>query len=197
MIKWGKTPKGEFFGKYQGRGLCSIRNPVKEASQWCDHHDFIKNFAQVTVIGIGLGYHLLELSKRWPLVAIRAFDFKDSLTALTLPVDQSYDLLSLENCELFFAPEARHEWSQVVPLGPVVKFQSACFEEENVIYTKLLGQTPEHFALWSEALNYFSFAELASSIPSNLAVNIKSLPIAPEAYLTENKILNLLKELVQ
>jgi len=195
LIHWSETPTGDFCGQFEGRQLGSARDPRKEAARWCDRHAFIKDFNEVVVVGIGHGYHLIEIKKRWPHLLVRAYDAKPGVKLQDYPDALWAELANLENCKLHF--EAKIESVKQAPLGPVLQFSSACREVEAQIYDLLLGQSPKALTTWGEQLGYYFFAESAHQIPENLAVNIKSLPTASEGFLLENKILHLLLELVQ
>ncbi len=196
MILWSQTPEGDHFCTFKGKALSSSRDPRKEARLWCDHHSFLGNFTESIIIGIGAGYHLIEMKKRWPHLSIRAYDSKPGLFA-SMPESLRQELQAFEKCELHFSCDLVDLSFVEISMGPVVRFQSAFTNWEEKIHEILLGQTPAALARWSEYLGYFSFVELSETVPQNLAVNIKSLPAAPEGYVKEVKVLKMLQELVR
>ena len=191
MIEWSRTPSGEYGARSAGRALCSSRDPRKEARAWCDHHAELATLNDWTVVGIGAGYHLFEMRRRWPAIRIQAFDLNLELRPENLPLALQREFRRLTFCDLYYGVSE----PKVLPRGPIVIFRAASSAQDEKLYNMLLGQTPEALRLWSQSVGYEQFAIAADSIPENLAINIKALPSVATGS-RENRILQFLRELI-
>ena len=197
MIEWGQTPEGDQWARYQGRLLCSARDPKKEARQWVENSILAGDFSYVDVVGIGLGYHLFELFEKFPHLKIRAFDTKKvNYTQFPHALRQQFEKVA-HQVRFLYGDVATAEAKKQIPLGPVLNFRSACGENDMEVYQTLLGQGPAEFLSMAEA-NGFDLRLTIENLPRNLAVNLKTIsaeklsPQQPEA-----KLLQVLRELVQ
>ena len=53
-------------------------NPLNEAESWCSSEtNLLKSNEDIIIIGIGAGYHVLEVAKLFPNQIIRVIEFND------------------------------------------------------------------------------------------------------------------------
>lgn len=195
MIEWSLNPDGTAIARDRDRSLCSPRDPLKEARLWCDHHESVRAFSVIRVVGIGAGYHLFELARRHPSLVIEAFDSRIDLAPGSCPPALSELAASfgrrLRSRRISADPGALASFIGAVP---VLAFRPACGEEELAIHRFLLGQDPEAFR---EGARLSGYPALASArFPEGLAVNIKSVPVGTGGE-RENLLIEALRELVR
>ena len=197
MIEWSETIDGDQSARYDGRALCSLKDPKKEARLWVEGQTDLSGFSYVDVVGIGLGYHLMELIQKFPQIKVRAFDSKNiEYKKFPHALRQQFEKMAAQ-VRFVYGEAAVVEAQKQIPLGPVLSFRSACQEVDLEIYQMLLGQSPKQF-LQLASYNGLNFNQALQNLPSNLAVNLKTLStekMAPEAL--ETKLLQVLQELMQ
>lgn len=63
--------------KFSGRYVCSSVDPENEARLWVEKNAMkIKDHRCAIILGVGCGYHLIELHKKFPGLRVLAIDFR-------------------------------------------------------------------------------------------------------------------------
>lgn len=196
MIDWGTNSRHETWARWQGRALCSLRDPRKEAVQWAEGLA-LRSPDAVIVVGAGLGYHLFELADRFPKADIVALDGKSELQR-TLPENLRAEFDARKNrLRVVWGLEDVCRFAMQASTASVVRFRPACGDFENEIFEDLLGHAPPLFGRRAALLGY-DFSKAIAAVPESLAVNVKSLD--PEHLAIDSreaKLLRVLRELVR
>jgi hypothetical protein len=77
-IKYTNSRTGLLVPSINGNYLCSQVDPIREACRWLAIQS-LQRHDMVVVMGLGAGYHVLELAKAFPLKQIIAFELFDEL----------------------------------------------------------------------------------------------------------------------
>lgn len=122
MISWEtiKTHSGQstvLLRKDEGEFLLHSKyNPMREAERWLEQWNAEEeNPDKICVVGIGAGYHLQELCKRFPNVIKTVFDF-NSKYVCWLKESELFRNLELKNIEIFIADDMRKVKENLLPL---------------------------------------------------------------------------------
>lgn len=73
-----KTVHGQELISWQGRTLCSSRDPLREGEKWASLVQ-AKFGGKVVILGLGLGYHVQALASLRPDLLIHVFDLHETL----------------------------------------------------------------------------------------------------------------------
>ena len=157
----------------------------------------MSQFGEVWVVGIGVGYHLLELKRRWPHLRLVACDTKEELHQQAGQNHNGRSLAKLELSQLFYGEKACAVALEKIPRGPILRFRPACFASEEKVFESLRAHSPRAFLSSAQRQGYQSFTANFKHFPDVLAVNIKSLPNSSDPSSSESKIHDLLKELIR
>ena len=80
LLARSHSPSGHTIWSENGRALCSRVDPLKEAVSWVDHHAGDITTSQVVIVlGLGCGYHLVELIRRFPIKKILVLESNPEL----------------------------------------------------------------------------------------------------------------------
>lgn len=80
MLAKSHSQSGHAIFTENGRALCSRVDPTKEAQAWVEHHAQDIVSAQIVIVmGLGCGYHLAELLKRFPIKKILVLECNSEL----------------------------------------------------------------------------------------------------------------------
>ncbi len=97
MIERCKAKSGQSIVKYSGRYICSSVNPQSEAAEWVEKRTAqVAGMNSVIVVGVGCGYHIAALRRRFTSLNIVAVDTDQEL------IDFTRDQLNLETVDVKF-----------------------------------------------------------------------------------------------
>lgn len=188
---------------FDGLSLCSQRDPVREAQQWCDHVLVGGPEERYWVLGLGAGYHVQALAERCPKAVIAVIEFRKPILesfaswgaplrgqVLATYVENPQDILTSREFELLG-----------LSFPPVLSFMPALQGLEGKARqteAHLLGKTAESFSI---AARHFGF-NLESSgqrLAGLEQFNIKTIDslFDGQSATQERKIVSLMRELVR
>jgi hypothetical protein len=207
MIERLHSKKGHAIAKCAGRYVCSSIDPAKEANDWVHKLSRrLKDMKTVIVLGVGCGYHLVQLRKSVPGATILALDFNRELIEFS-EATHSTDWAGIRNvclsdfenvAECSEICNAIKESYAVVKFAPVTLHDPASYREVEVF---LLGRSWSGFQFITRERNRFSglFQNTVHALPvdSNSLLSIKSLceRLSPNEC-RESMLLRALRELV-
>jgi hypothetical protein len=189
---------------FEGRQLCSSRDPLKEARIWCDlmlASEKNGPSGHYWVIGLGAGYHIEELARRRNESVISVIEGRESLAHTFSSWGKAlHGQVLIENisssAELFESPSFLIyglEFSSIFRFAPCLQGAeswASCLEAD------LLGRSAIGFKTISKLMN---ISVPSDRIQNNCEISIKTIDSffdgAPMSE--EKKIVSLLKELVR
>ena len=80
MIEVVQARSGDEFYVFEGKPLASRNDPQSESQRWCESYaQRIRGCKSVFVLGVGSGFHLIELIKCYPSLPIYVLDPRKEL----------------------------------------------------------------------------------------------------------------------
>ena len=190
--------------------LCSSRDPIREASLWCDQLEknecFMQREAQSShywVVGLGAGYHIEELAHRKPKSVISVLEFREDLivnfthwgSALRgqVLVEKVENISSVFETGSFRAYGLNH--SSVYTFMPAVMGARAWAES---LQQGLLARSAEGLHLYSQEMQA-DFHEAVRGHSLAQGVTVKSICnlLDGQPMSAEKKAFTLLRELIK
>jgi hypothetical protein len=182
MIEWElvKTSKGinTIIVRRDGQSayLHSRYDPYKEAKNWVDGLN-IPIDVDINVVGMGLGYHIVELAKRFPQKNITVWDFNNDFAEWLIQSQLITEVLHLPNVEYKYT-SSLHIISETF-----TKYLNSQYTVL-IIYRPCMLLIPEHLESLKEALlNYNMFYQtlkdtapyLYTNFQKNMTLNDKGI----------------------
>jgi hypothetical protein len=194
---------------YDGRQLCSSRDPLKEAKGWCDLMLAAEKNGPAShywVIGLGAGFHIEELARRRNESVISVIEFRESLVDSFLE-DSSWGKalrgqVLVERVsgtqELFQSRSFLVYGLQFSRVFRFIPCLQGLEDWSSAVESDLLGRSPSGFKTISKLLD-LSIPGFESRIRENESINIKMIDsLFDGAPMSEQKkMVSLLKELVR
>lgn len=138
--------------KKNGKLVCSSINPVAEAKKWVNKHlDAFTKAESIVVLGIGCGYHLVELENKFEHKKILAIDTSEDIVAFAQTLQglalSRTKLIHLTSCEDLFknriiAQSVRQRYV-VASFGSVTHLDHANYQ---LMQDTLLGRNLQGFS---------------------------------------------------
>lgn len=136
----------------QGRSLASTVDPLNEARLWLEkNHNFVAGEDRLVVLGVGAGYHLRELTQRFPHKQIFALYIEDDLLeslnklhALELSTIEFVHIAKVE--EALAIPRLRRLLSQNYGLLSFLPAQATYLQLYRELQARLVARDPVLFS---------------------------------------------------
>ncbi len=207
MIERVKAKDGQTILKLNGRQICTSLNPLREARDWVKKNS--RRFAEmktVIVIGVGCGFHLAEIRRRFENTKIVALDFNQELIDFSAET-HGLDLVGAELIKVGSVTEvAKNSTIRAAIAGSyaVVRFMPCTnqqLEQYNELECTMLGRNILGFKMVVGARarmgEIFNPKVNMAAITSNPTVTIKSLfeSLGPNET-SESLMVRALRELV-
>lgn len=200
----------ERLSSLNGYQLCSSRDPIREARQWCDHLEateaYLGRSSDLThywIVGLGAGYHIQELALRKPQSVISVIDPRaechESFSEIAKELSGQVILESVETSqELFCSNSFKIFASSTIA---VYKFLPSLQKIESwaaTIENSILGQTVESFQEIAQLMS-LSINTNRGSNDAHAAVSIKDINTFLDGRVDgqERQMISLLRELVR
>lgn len=149
--------------------LHSKYNPIKEVKTWVASCFIEPTCQEIIVVGVGLGYHISELSERYPNIIIHVFEFNDSFMGWLLENKKLSNLISNENVILY------HEENPLILLNQLSKLLTK-FANDIYIYKpalELIEQNNIRVVLESFLMKKRTIFEQGDSLKQNFNFNLE------------------------
>ena len=151
MIEKVSSKSGHTVFKWSGRLVCTSLDPIREARDWVKKHQRrLTDLSTFVVLGVGCGYHIAELRRRYPQAKILAIDICQEMVKLTQEL-QSLDTQGVESI-VVNSPQAllqnTHLMAALGQAYAVVRFHPSTqwsVESYDHIESTLLGRNSEGF----------------------------------------------------
>lgn len=185
---------------WQGRLLCSSRDPGAEATKWAEQQSF-KNEDTVLVLGLGAGHHLQALRVLRPTQKFIVLDYHQAL------IEKFVVEALVDNCQLIHVSENSKDIVKAMVKAslPVLFFRQATSglekEYEN-LRKDLIGANQQSLALQSQAKGCYHLSQLlteksADSFTDFLSIKDIDHLMVDHKENKEAKIWQVLRELVK
>lgn len=178
---------------WQGRLLCSSRDPLAEAKGWV-RSQFFKDSTKVIVLGLGAGHHITALAEERLNQRIVVLDYHQTLIEKFL-VPKNVEVINA----LSLGEEAMK--SLVQEALPVLGFRPAWSGlERDYEYLKrdLCGQTPASLRAQAEFRGYYNLSQaLNEKAPTIVTVKEINSLMEKDKDSKESKVWQVLRELVK
>jgi hypothetical protein len=195
---------------YEGRQLCSARDPLKEAKAWCDLVLAPEGLRRGTfepshywVIGLGAGFHIAELAQRRSDSVISVVEWRPNLLesftswgnglrgqVLVENVQSAEDIFQTKSFQIYGL-----QFSSIFRYVPCLQGSELW---SRTIESHLLGQSFEGFSRISQLMD-IAVPGLETCVRPQQNLNIKMIDALFDgaAISDEKKIVSLLRELVR
>lgn len=206
MIEYRISKDAHRYFIWNGRHLCSSRNPEAEAVKWLDSQSQdLESVSQLVVLGLGTAYHVAELQKRYPQKSICVVETQPEFVCPALSLhDSSFraEVLVTETVDIFKAQSRIRTILKspfhVLKYNPVCSHQSELYSK---IHELLTGRTVEALKFQiqrrSPLQKQFELEQMSAPAKQRL-LSVKDLDDAllPDASHEEFHLIRALRELV-
>ncbi|NQZ00587.1 MAG: hypothetical protein HRT45_07960 [Bdellovibrionales bacterium] len=206
MIEYRISREGQRYFVWNGRHICSSRDPIKEAQAWVDGFDYnFDSVSQAVVLGLGAGFHVVELQNRFPHLTVHVIECQSEFICPALNLhDQAFraEVLLTETVSIFKAQSRLKSILSapylVLRYAPVCNLNRETFGE---IGNLLTGRTIEALKFQVQKrqglLGKFQFESLVGDANGSL-LSIKDLDraMSPQSNHQEFHLVRALRELV-
>ena len=151
MVEFRVSRKNHRYFTYNGRHICSSVDPEHEAREWVKGlNDSLRSAKTIVVLGLGNGFHVVELEKAYPSSRIVVIETRMDMLAPCQGLQglsmSSTDVIIAESLDVLKAQSRIKKVLQssfaVVQYRPVTNTDAKLFEQ---FYELLIGRSEDSF----------------------------------------------------
>lgn len=185
---------------WQGRLLCSSRDPLAEAQGWTRHQGF-SVVDQVIVLGLGVGHHVQLLAEQRPQQQILVLDYHSQLIK---KFNNENSLSNVKTQDLHFCTgnELMSLIQQALPVFAFRPAWSGLEQQYELLKKELSGQSTHALKLQAQAGSCYQLAQALRDGQKNILndyISIKDIEVLMQGDKNsfEAKAWQVLRELVK